>query len=34
VFLHQGLIHESGPPAEIFRGQKTPELQAFIASVL
>lgn len=34
VFMHEGRIHESGPPAEIFREQKTAELKAFIASVL
>ncbi|MDE8345148.1 MAG: amino acid ABC transporter ATP-binding protein [Acidocella sp.] len=30
VFMHQGRIHEVGPPAEIFTAPKTTELRQFI----
>lgn len=30
VFMHQGRIHESGPPEELFANPKTPELQSFV----
>ncbi|KEP69293.1 amino acid ABC transporter ATP-binding protein [Thioclava sp. BHET1] len=30
VFMHQGRVHEAGPPSEIFANPKTPELRAFI----
>ena len=33
IFMHQGLIHESGDPKELFANPKTPELSAFINSI-
>jgi polar amino acid transport system ATP-binding protein len=33
VFMHGGLIHEIGPPAELFAAPRTPELQQFLAAV-
>jgi polar amino acid transport system ATP-binding protein len=30
VFMHQGLVHEMGPPAEVFSAPKTPELKQFL----
>ncbi|WDZ95603.1 amino acid ABC transporter ATP-binding protein [Herbaspirillum sp. WKF16] len=30
VFMHQGKVHEIGPPEEVFTNPKTPELQQFI----
>jgi polar amino acid transport system ATP-binding protein len=30
VFMHQGRVHEEGPPEELFTNPKTPELQSFI----
>ncbi len=30
VFMHQGRVHEMGPPAEIFASPKTPELRQFV----
>ena len=33
VFMHQGRVHESGPPKELFAQPKTPELQSFVSSV-
>lgn len=30
VFMHQGLVHEVGPPSEVFAAPKTPELQQFL----
>jgi len=33
VFMHQGKIHESGPPEKLFTAPKTPELQSFLRSV-
>ena len=33
VFMHQGLIHESGPAKEVFASPKTAELAAFIGAV-
>ncbi|WP_039783705.1 amino acid ABC transporter ATP-binding protein [Herbaspirillum huttiense] len=30
VFMHQGKVHEIGPPEELFGNPKTPELQQFI----
>ncbi|MHA6691308.1 amino acid ABC transporter ATP-binding protein [Devosia sp. A449] len=30
VFMHQGLIHESGPSRELFENPKTPEMAQFI----
>jgi polar amino acid transport system ATP-binding protein len=33
IFMHQGLVHEMGPPAELFGSPKTPELQQFLSSI-
>jgi polar amino acid transport system ATP-binding protein len=33
VFMHEGRIHESGEPAELFAHPKTPELANFIGSI-
>ena len=33
VFMHQGKVHEIGPPAEVFSAPKTPELQQFLGAV-
>jgi polar amino acid transport system ATP-binding protein len=33
IFMHQGLIHESGDPKALFSNPKTPELSAFINSI-
>lgn len=33
VFMHQGLIHESGPAKDVFANPKTAELAAFIGAV-
>lgn len=33
IFMHQGRVHEMGPPAELFSSPKTPELQQFLASI-
>jgi polar amino acid transport system ATP-binding protein len=33
VFMHQGRVHEAGPPAELFGAPKTPELKQFLSSV-
>jgi polar amino acid transport system ATP-binding protein len=30
VFMHQGKLHESGPPEEVFAGPKTAELRQFL----
>ncbi|CDM61991.1 MULTISPECIES: amino acid ABC transporter ATP-binding protein [Rhizobium] len=30
VFMHQGRVHEIGPPQEVFANPKTPELQQFL----
>jgi len=30
VFMHQGRVHEIGPPGEVFAHPKTPELQQFL----
>ena len=30
VFMHQGRVHEIGPPEEVFAHPKTPELQQFL----
>jgi polar amino acid transport system ATP-binding protein len=32
VFMHQGKVHEIGPPEEIFANPKTPELQQFLGT--
>lgn len=33
IFMHQGRVHESGPPAQIFGQPQTPELQQFLSSL-
>ncbi|MFM8609261.1 MAG: amino acid ABC transporter ATP-binding protein [Burkholderiaceae bacterium] len=33
VFMHQGRVHEMGPPDALFSRPQTPELQQFLASV-
>ncbi len=33
IFMHQGRVHEMGPPAEIFGSPKTPELQQFLSTL-
>jgi polar amino acid transport system ATP-binding protein len=30
VFMHQGRIHESGPPEQVFNAPATAELQQFL----
>lgn len=34
VFMHQGRIHEQGPPDTLFENPGTPELRQFISAVL
>ncbi len=34
VFMHQGKVHETGGPDQIFKDPSTPELRQFIASVM
>lgn len=33
VFMHQGKVHEQGPPKDVFAAPKTPELAQFISSI-
>ena len=33
IFMHQGRVHEMGPPAAIFGAPQTPELQQFLSSL-
>ena len=33
IFMHQGRVHEMGPPTELFGAPKTPELQQFLSSI-
>lgn len=33
IFMHQGRVHEMGPPAELFGAPKTPELQQFLSTL-
>jgi polar amino acid transport system ATP-binding protein len=33
VFMHQGKVHESGPPERVFADPQTPELQQFLGMV-
>lgn len=33
IFMHQGRVHESGPPAELFGNPKTPELVQFLSAL-
>ncbi|PWC42618.1 amino acid ABC transporter ATP-binding protein [Azospirillum sp. TSO22-1] len=34
VFMHQGRVHETGPPDEVFGRPRTPELQQFLGAQL
>jgi polar amino acid transport system ATP-binding protein len=34
IFMHDGRIHESGPPARLFAAPSTPELKQFVSSVV
>ena len=34
VFMHQGKVHEMGPPRELFANPQTPDLTSFVKSVL
>jgi polar amino acid transport system ATP-binding protein len=33
VFMHQGRIHESGAPEDVFANPKTPELASFVGGL-
>jgi polar amino acid transport system ATP-binding protein len=33
IFMHQGRVHEMGPPEQLFASPKTPELQQFLSSL-
>jgi polar amino acid transport system ATP-binding protein len=33
IFMHQGRVHEMGPPAELFGKPQTPELKQFLSSL-
>ncbi|WP_419175856.1 amino acid ABC transporter ATP-binding protein [Desulfosediminicola sp.] len=33
IFMHEGRVHEAGPPKELFNNPATPELAAFIGAV-
>jgi polar amino acid transport system ATP-binding protein len=33
IFMHEGRVHEMGPPAEVFASPKTPELRQFLSSL-
>jgi polar amino acid transport system ATP-binding protein len=33
IFMHQGLVHEMGPPADLFGAPQTPELKQFLSSL-
>ncbi len=33
IFMHEGRVHEIGPPAQIFGEPKTPELRQFLSSL-
>ena len=33
IFMHQGLVHEIGTPADIFGNPQTPELKQFLSSM-
>ena len=34
VFMHQGRVHEEGPPKALFAAPRTPELNQFVAAVM
>jgi polar amino acid transport system ATP-binding protein len=33
IFMHQGLVHEVGAPADLFAYPKTPELKQFLSAL-
>jgi polar amino acid transport system ATP-binding protein len=33
IFMHQGRVHEMGPPQELFGNPQTPELKQFLSSL-
>jgi len=33
IFMHQGRVHEMGPPSELFGNPQTPELKQFLQSL-
>jgi polar amino acid transport system ATP-binding protein len=33
IFMHQGRVHEMGPPDKLFGSPETPELQQFLSSI-
>ncbi len=33
IFMHQGRVHEMGPPQTLFGSPQTPELQQFLGSL-
>ncbi|MBB4368132.1 polar amino acid transport system ATP-binding protein [Bradyrhizobium sp. cir1] len=33
IFMHQGKVHEMGPPEELFANPRTPELRQFLSSL-
>ncbi|KRC10096.1 amino acid ABC transporter ATP-binding protein [Hydrogenophaga sp. Root209] len=33
IFMHEGRVHEMGPPAKLFGSPETPELQQFLSSI-
>ncbi len=33
IFMHQGRVHEMGPPADLFGNPQTPELKQFLSSL-
>ena len=33
VFMHQGMVHEEGPPKELMAAPRTPELRQFIGAI-
>ena len=34
IFMHQGRVHEMGPPEQLFAQPQTPELRQFLSSLL
>jgi polar amino acid transport system ATP-binding protein len=33
IFMHEGRVHEIGPPTELFAAPRTPELRQFLSSL-
>jgi polar amino acid transport system ATP-binding protein len=33
IFMHQGKVHEMGPPDQVLGAPKTPELKQFLSSL-